>query len=311
MFRAYSLMTIFALLASFAASAPAQVTLKQKFPDGRKSKSEVSIKTSQTLTLAGNEMVSGSKQAMTVATINGQRAADGTLVVSGKIEALKAEVTLPGGIELAFDSAKPDAAPPGTAFDVLLDVFKASSKATWESVMNQENRVVAVKGRDAAFADLPESIRDAMKAQVEPEYLKSVANDELAKLPSEPVSPGDSWERTTTVRLDSGQRLTFTSKYTYEGSVQQDGKNLEKISAKTTKVDYTVEGESPLKVVESDLQVAASEGVILFDPAYGQIVSQRHKVQVKGALKLEVMNMEFAGNLDLSMETSVTLKEAS
>ncbi|MEO8495727.1 MAG: DUF6263 family protein [Planctomycetota bacterium] len=309
MFRAYSLMTIFALLASSAASAPAQVTLKHKFQEGRKSTSVAVVKTKQTLTLAGNELVSGSTQSLTVTTANGQRAADGTLSVNSKIDALKVDVTLPGGVELAFDSAKPDADRPGTAFDSLLDVFKASAKATWETVLDKENRIIAVKGRDAAFADLPEAIREAMKAQVDPEYLKTAANDELAKLPSVPVSPGDSWERTTAVRLDSGQRLTFTSKYTYEGSIQQDGKKLEKITVKTTKVDYSVEGESPLKVVESDLQVAASNGVLLFDPAYGQIVSQNNKVQVKGPLKLEVMNMEFAGQLDLSMETSVNMKE--
>jgi len=308
MIRVFHLTTLVTLLVGFAATAPAQVTLKYKFPDGRKSTAEAKIKTSQTLTLAGNELVSGSEQSLTITSSNGQRSADGSLTVSNKIEALKAEVTLPGGTEIAFDSAKPDADPPGTQFDFLLDVFKATAKSTWESVMNQGNRVVAVKGRDAAFADLPEAVRGAMKAQLDPEYLKAAANDELAKLPSDPVSPGDSWERTNTVRLDSGQRLTFTNKYTYEGNVQQDGKNLEKIASKTTAVDYSVEGESPLKVLASDLKVAASEGEILFDPAYGQIVSQHSKVQVKGSLKLEVMGMEFPGQLDLTMENSVTLK---
>ncbi len=309
MVRSFFLTTLVALLASVATSAPAQVTLKYKFPDGRKSTSEAKVSTSQTLTLAGMEIVSGSEQSLTITATTGQRAADGTLTVSNKIEALKADVTLPGGVELNFDSANPDADPPGTQFDFLLDVFKLTAKSTWESVLSQDNRVVAVKGRDAVFADLPETIRDAMKEQLDPAYLTTVANDELDKLPSEPVSPGDSWERTNTVRLDSGQRLTFTNEYTYEGSVQQDGKNLEKITLKTEEVGYFVEGNSPLKVLESDLEVAASEGVILFDPAYGQIVSQRNKVQIKGSLKLELMNKEFPGQLDLTMENSVTMEE--
>ncbi len=309
MIRGFYLTTLVALLASFATSAPAQVTFKHKFPDGRKSTSETIIKTSQTLTLGGNELLSGSEQSLTVTAVNGQRAADGTLVVNNKIEGLKTTATLPGGVELEFDSAKPDAPRPGTQFDVLLDIFEATANSSWEAVMGQDNRVVAIKGRDAAYAELPQSLRDAMKAQIDPEYLKIAANDELAKLPSEPVSPGDSWERTNTIRLDSGQRIKFTNKYTYEGNVQQDGKNLEKITSQTTDVDYFVEGESPLKVIESDLKVAASEGVILFDPTYGQIVSQQNKVQVKGTLKLEVMGMEFPGQLDLTMENSVTMKE--
>lgn len=310
MIRGFCLTTMLALLASLPTNASAQVTLKYKFPDGRKSISVTEIKTSQTLTLAGNELISGSEQTLTVTATNGQRAADGTLSVNSKIEAVDASVTLPGGVEIEFDSAKPDADPPGTQFDFLLDVFKATAKSTWESELNKDNRIVAIKGRDAAFADLPENIRDAMKAQLDPEYLVAASNDELAKLPSEPVSPGDSWERTNKIRLDSGQRLAFTIKYTYEGSVQQDGKALEKITSEATKVEYSVEGESPLKVLESDLKVAASDGEILFDPAYGQFVSQRGKIQIKGSLKLEVMGMEFPGQLELTMENTLKMKEA-
>jgi len=308
MIRSFSLATLLVLALGFANHAPAQVTLKHNFPDGRTSTLEAVVKTAQTLNLAGKEIVTGSEQELTIAATNGQRAADGMLVVTNKITALKAELTLPGDTKLSFDSAKPDADPPGTQFDSLLDVFKATAKSTWEAVMNQENRVVTIKGRDAAYADLSETVRDAMKAQLDPEYLKTAANDELNKLPSQPVSPGDSWERTNTVRLDSGQRLTFTIKYTYEGSVQQGAKKLEKISSQVTKVDYTAEAGSPLKVVEADLKVAESTGELLFDPAYGQFASQQSKVQVKGTLKLEVAGMEFAGDLDLTMENSSKLK---
>lgn len=296
------------LVSIFATSAQAQVTLKHKFPDGRTSTVEAEVKTSQTLNLAGMELKSGSVQTVTVTTTNGQRADDGTLVVKNKIVALKAEVTLPGGTELAYDSAKPDADPPGTQFDFLLDVFKATAKSSWEAVMDQDNRVVAIKGRDAVYADLPETVREAMKAQVDPEYLKTVGNDELAKLPSKPVSPGDSWERTNTVKLDSGQKLTFTNEFTYKGGVEQDGKKLERIVSKTTKVEYTADAGSPLKVLESDLKVAASEGEILFDQALGQAVSQRSKMQITGTLKLEIAGMELPGNLDLTMENNTKLK---
>ena len=308
MIRGFYLTKLFAVLATFATSAAAQVTLEYKFPDGRKSTSQAIIKTSQTLTLGGNELLSGSEQTLTVSATNGQRAADGTLIVNNKIEAQKTHVTLPGGTELEFDSADPEADPPGTQFDFLLDVFAATAKSSWESVMNKENRVVDIRGRDAAYAELPENVRTAMKSQMDPAYLKDSANDELDKLSSDPVSTGDSWERTNTVRLDSGQRLKFTNKYTYEGRVQQDGKNLEKITSETTEVDYFVEGESPLKVLDSDLKVAATEGEILFDPAYGQVISQHSKVQITGSLKLEVMGMEFPGQLDLTMENKVTLK---
>ncbi len=308
MIRSFYLTTLFALVLSFVTGASAQGTFKLKFPDGRKSTTVTQVKSEQTLTLVGMELISGSEQTITVTSTNGQRADDGKLLVKSTIDALKASVTLPGGTELEFDSADPDADPSGTQFDFVLDIFKATAKSTWATTMNQDNRVVAVEGRDNAFGDLPQNLQDAMKSQLDPEYLKTAANDELDKLPSKPVSPGDSWERTALMRLDSGQKLTFTTKYTYEGSIEQSGKTLEKIVSQTTKVDYSADADAPLKVVESDLKVAASEGQILFAAAYGQTVLQQSKVQVTGSLKLEINGMELPGELDLTIENKTTIK---
>ncbi|MAD79885.1 MAG: DUF6263 family protein [Pirellulaceae bacterium] len=308
MIRSFYLTTLFALVSSFATGASAQGTFKLKFPDGRKSTTVTQVKSEQTLTLVGMELISGSEQTITVTSTNGQRADDGKLVVKSTIDALEASVTLPGGTELQFDSADPDADPPGTQFDFVLDIFKATAKSTWATTMSQDNRVVAVEGRDNAFGDLPQNLQDAMKSQLDPEYLKTAANDELDKLPSKPVSPGDSWERTALMRLDSGQKLTFTTKYTYEGRIEQNGKTLEKIVSQTTKVDYSADADAPLKVVESDLKVAASEGQILFDAAYGQTVLQQSKVQVTGSLKLEINGMELPGELDLTIGNKTTIK---
>jgi len=308
MIRGFYLTTLFALVLSFATSASAQVTLKFKFPDGRKSTMEVKVKSAQTLTLAGMDLESGSDQTITLTTTNGKHAADGTINVTSTTDAVKAAITLPGGTELEFDSANPDAYPPGTQFDFVLDIFKATAKAKWTTKIGQNNRVLAVVDREAAFADLPQNLKDTMKGQLDPEYLKIAANDELDKIPTEPVSVGDSWERTNTLRLDSGQRFTFTNKFTYQGSVKQNGKTLEKLVSKTTDIEYSTEAGAPLKVLESNLKIVASSGLILFDVAAGQVILSRSKMQIKGTIKLEVMGMELPGNLDLTMESTVTLK---
>ncbi len=106
--------------------------------------------------------------------------------------------------------------------------------------------------------------------------------------------------------LDSGQTLTFTTEYTYQGPIEEGGKQLDKISAKTKKVVYAADADSPLKVVMSDLKVAESSGTLLFDRQIGQVVRSSGKVQVKGDLKLEINAMEFAGALDLTLENSTT-----
>ena len=54
--------------------------------------------------------------------------------------------------------------------------------------------------------------------------------------------------------------------------------------------------------------MAESDGALLFDPAYGQFVSEQGKVQVKGSLKLQVVGMDLPAQLDLTMENSATLK---
>jgi len=71
MIRSLYLATLVALLTSVATIASAQVTLKYKFPDGRKSTSEAKVTTAQTLTLAGMEIVSGSEQLLTFTSTKG------------------------------------------------------------------------------------------------------------------------------------------------------------------------------------------------------------------------------------------------
>lgn len=309
MIRGFCFATLVALLISSATNAVAQeVTLKFKFPDGRQATSEMQTKSAQTLTIAGMDLESGSNQTVTITTTNGKRAADGTQTVHSKIDAIKAEVTLPGGTELEFDSADADADPPGTAFDFVLDIFKATLKSTWATKMNKDNRVVAIEGRADAFGDLPQTLQDAMKAQLDPEYLKTAANDELDKVPTDSISKGDTWERTSTMRLDSGQKLAFTSEYTYAGTVQEAGRDLHKITLKTLDVDYSADADAPLKVVQSDLKVTDSDGHFLFDADKGQVVAAKGKVQIKGTLTLEIMGMELPGNLDLTMETALKAK---
>ena len=118
-----------ALLAGlvFHTAASAQVTLEHKFPDGATSTAVTNVKTDQTLTLAGTDILTKSEQTVTIVSTNGTRDADGQLTVMHKIEALKVDLSV-AGIELSFDSAKPDAEPPGTQLDFLIDMFKATTK---------------------------------------------------------------------------------------------------------------------------------------------------------------------------------------
>lgn len=303
------ILTALTALALFclASSTQAQVKLEHKLAEGQKTKSTVEIKSGQTLSIAGMDVVTNSEQTMTISSVNGKRDAQGRLPVQQKIDALKAEIEV-AGQQLSFDSAKPDAPPPGTQIDVLLDIFKATAKSAWTVVYGEDNSVVAVEGRGKALEALPEELQAMTKKQYEPEYLVQQANDQLAQIPNKPVSKGDTWEVGTTVRIEAGQTLSFKTTYTYEGTVkgtaEQGGKLLHKISEKTTEVTYAMDADAPgpLKAKNSDLKIAASEGTTLFDNEAGQVVTSLSKVQITGTITFEVAGMELPAKLDLKLE---------
>jgi len=294
-----------AALCSWLPVANAQVTLKVKIPDGQKSTTASVVKVNQTLNIAGMDVVTGSTQQLTISSQNGQRGDDGKITVEQKIEALKADVEV-AGQQLNFDFAKPDAPPPGTAVDVLLDIFKATAKSKWKVVYGQDNRVLAVEGRGDALKDLLEALQSMSKKQYDPEYLARVANDELAVIPTKPVKQGDTWSHENSIRLEGGQTMTFKTTYRYDGVVEQGGKPLHKITEKTTDVTYAMDADSPslLKYVSSDLKVAESDGTTLFDNEAGQIVSESSKIKITGEIKFEANGNQLPAKLDLTFETN-------
>jgi hypothetical protein len=288
----------------------AQTKLELKIPDGEKTTSTVKVSSKQTLTLAGMNIDTSSEQEMVISTVNGKREADGTLRQQQKIDALKAKLSLPGGVELEFDSSKPDAAPAGTAFDVILDLIKVNAKASWTVVRGRDNRVTAIEGRDKILEGLDEAKRAMLQKQLDPAYLRDVANKELDKLPSRPVNKGDSWEVTETLRLEQGQNMTFKTKYTYEGLADHNGRQLDKINAETLEVSYGIDADAalPLKVSSAELKPKSLEGVILFDREKGNVAESRSSVQIQGTINFDINGQAVPANLDLTISNSSVTK---
>jgi hypothetical protein len=310
MLRTFFLSTVVASLLTLPSGALAQVKLEIKLPDGQKTTSTVKISTKQNLSLAGMNIDSGSEQEMVISTVNGKRGADGVLKQEQKIDALKAKLTLPGGVVLEFDSAKPDAPAAGTAFDVLLDLIKVNAKATWTVVRGPDNKVTAIEGREKVLEGLDESKKQMLQKQLDPAYLRDAANKEMEKLPGKPVKEGDSWEITETLRLEQGQNMTFKTKYTYRGPTDQNGKKLDKIDSEVLEVNYDVDADAPLplKVTSAELKPKTLEGVILFDREKGNTVESRSSVQIKGTINFDVNGQAIPAQLDLTMSTSSVVK---
>ena len=293
---------------ALTATANAQVKLRWKFAENSKATTTVTAKTHQLLTINEQEIETKNEETVVVKTTAGKRQKDGTIRLTGKVESLKVNLTLPGGVALNYDSAKP-AEPQGTAADFLLDVFAVIPKVVSTTVVGKDNRVVSVDVDRKPLKDLADNAKAILKGRFDADYLKTTANKQLDRIPSKAVKQGDTWSLTLTVRLGAGQTLTFKTTYKYEGTVKKDGTTLDKISSTVAEVQYAQgETDSPVKVTGSKLKVESSNGTLLFDRKLGQIVSDNDKLRVKGEMTLDANGKKIPAKLDLTIEKKTTLR---
>ncbi|MCO6458752.1 MAG: hypothetical protein J5I93_25880 [Pirellulaceae bacterium] len=287
--------------------AQAQVQLRWKFESAEPQVSTSQQNVSQVLSIAGNDIATGQEQTVETSSTFGQKQADGSFSVETRFTGLKSKLTLPGGVELKFDSSQENP-PAGTQFDFLLDVFKGLSKMRMTTSYDRDARVVKVVVDEKSLEGVDETGRALLKEQIDPEFLRDAIAQEMKVVPDKPVSVGDTWDLEKTMRLSGGQSMIFTVSYKYEGTVDRDGKQLDKISGKATKVEYRQTDDAPLKVTASDLKVDSSASQILFDRQRGQVVERQEKTRVMGSLTFELAGNPVDGKLDLTLENKTVVK---
>ena len=202
---------------------------------------------------------------------SGKREANGQIKVETKTEALQASI-VGTGFEYNFDSNTPDKE--GTSpLEVLRKVHQGMLKQVTVTTHDKDNKIVSIEIQDNVLPSLPLEVQALVRDDLDPETLKKKAIQEQSQLTSDPVSPGDTWERSDTQSLGGGQSMTFQTTYKYEGPVTQDGKQFHRISGKATAVTYNLEGGVlPLTLKGSKLNVDKSEIEILFDREAGRAV---------------------------------------
>ncbi|MBT4866274.1 MAG: hypothetical protein HON53_14315 [Planctomycetaceae bacterium] len=306
MYRA--ILTTAAIVWGMSATAEAQVKLQLKFPNDAKTTSTVTSKTHQMLKIAGMDVETKAEETVSTTTTNGKRKADGTIQLTSKVDSVKSKLTLPGGVDLEFDSTKPSE-PAGTAFDFLLEVYAVIPKVVSTTVLNKDNRVTSVKVDEKPLEDLSDMAKTILKGRFDGDYLKEVVNKQMDRIPKTAVKKGDSWQVELTANLGGGQTLAFKTTYTYEGTIEKDGKTLDKITSKVTEVKYAQDDpDAPAKVTASELKVESSSGTLLFDRKLGRTVSDTDKFHVTGTMTLDINGMEFPTELDLTIEKTTTEK---
>lgn len=288
--------------------ATAQVKMRTKIADGAHWTTTQEMKLQQTLNVAGMDVETKVEQKVVSTSTAGKRGADGSIEVVNKIDSMTASFTLPGGVELEFDSAK-KVEPQGTAADFLLDVMQAVSQVETTLVLDKDNRVTSVKLKREEVDKLDDTGKNLLKGQLDEKYLAEVINQEFGQLPEKAVHPGDTWKRTRTARLGGGQAFTLKTTYKYEGSEKRNGRTLQKISYQVTEVVYEQDADAAgPKVTSSDLKSNDSAGMLLFDPAAGRIVDNHQKLHITGSMTLEIGGKEISAKVDLTMEVRSRVK---
>ena len=298
--RFFASSTILCVMASVSF---AQVKLDNKFLEGSTYITRTNVTVDQVLNIAGMDVKSVSRQNMTLRSSLGKRMSDGTLSVRQKFESFQIQLSLPGGIEFSFDSADPNAAVELPQLEALREMYQALAHTGVTTVIGNENCAVSVKLDEDIRNSLSPMASEMVKDQLDPEYLKVVANQEFNQLPSKSVTQGDSWDRTEMGKLGGGQTMIFQTRYTYDGTVEKEGRALDKISSISLSVDYTQDGDSPspLKVIASDLKIKSSKGTIFFDRNKGRIVESESSVRISGEMTFDAGGNELPAKLDLKM----------
>lgn len=299
MLRFSSLAVLVAALC--CSQAAAQVTLEIKYPPETKSVSETTVKSNQTLTLAGMDIETKSSTFSTISKTIGKRDEEGLLPVVEKVDVLQTDIDLPGGTTIKFDSANPDAKADNPLLEPLMERLRVTYKTPVTVLLDSKNNIQDVK----LPAGVAEGLDPANKSLFDPVKRKKAAEQARGYLPDEPVKPGEKWERATEIDLGSGQTMSFRTTYTYDGTVDHEGQKVDKITGKVFEVSYSVDAtNSTLSVSKSDLKVTESSETVLFNRDLGQVIQKTAKVRVAGPLTLVIGGTELEGKVDLTIEES-------
>jgi hypothetical protein len=295
------------LFLAFSVTANAQVKLERKIVEGSTFTVSTTSNIEQKLTIAGMDTdTNADTRSVSKATV-GKRDGLGMLRVQEKVESLQVNLTA-AGQQYSFDSNNPDNKG-GSVLEFIRDIHKALAKSVSTVVYDKNNRVHAVERDENLLASLPEQARDLVKGQVDPEQLKQNANQEIEKLPSDPVQKGDTWVRTETANFGAGQVMTFQTEYTYQGTVEKNGRTLDKITSKVMSVMFALQADSPLplKLKGSELKADASEGTLLFDRELGRAAESTSSTHITGDITFTLNDMELPSKLDLKIKSTSTV----
>lgn len=287
-----------------AAAAAAQTQLSFKRIEGTTISKTVS-KSHQVLTIAGMDIETGADSQMTTRSVAGKAADDGSVRVDTKTESLVVKLNIQG-MKVDFDSAKPESAKSDVPqLQPMVDAWKALAGSTMAVIYDREDRLKSVEGAQKIIDAAGAEAGAELKKQLSVEHLRKEHEQARGKLPDKAVKKGDMWSRTETMDIGGGQTLTFEIYYEYDGTIEKDGRTLDRIKSIPSTVKYSLDPNAaiPLKVLASDLKVESAAGILLFDRALGEFIESTSTMRITGPMTFEVNGMAIPGKVALTIES--------
>jgi Family of unknown function (DUF6263) len=139
---------------------------------------------------------------------------------------------------------------------------------------------------------------DKLGEMFTPDNFKSMVANNMV-LPKDEVEKGKSWTQKTDAKLPFG-KVTGETKYTYEGTIEKNGKTLAKIAVKPdVKIESDPDAQFQIKIKDSK-----SKGYVLFDNTAGRVAETITESTMQ--MELEVAGMTIDQNI--TQNTTMRLK---
>jgi hypothetical protein len=255
--------------------------LQWKFKTGDRFYQQTDLDLKQTITFQGQTADQNMEQS-TVTQFTVQKATPDSVVLEQKILAVQTRGNIPGAVD---DKLK------GTIFTVTL---------------NARHEITRFEGYDDFLKKASDGNDDARKllaAVLSEDTFKQAVSEAFSFLPGKAAKLNETWDRGIKVSLGPVGDMAVKSTYRYAGKARADGRDLDKITYKST-MQWSpprnqVQG-LPFQVTKGTMKTEKFEGTILFDPEAGRLVESTVNMKLKGDLTFSIQGQEV--DVELSQE---------
>ena len=295
---------VFCVMASVVAQTTETVpaTLAWKFHAGQRFDQVLEQNTKATMKLAGQEIQTNTK--LTIDAVLAVKGIDdqGVAEIEQQFNRVRMKLATPSGMGFEFDSEKNEELTGVGA--TLAPALKELAKAALTLKMTPQGGIESMRlsmQTDEAIKSIPAAAQ--MGGVFSKDGLFNMVGQGTYKFPAGPLRRGATWTDDNETKVPRLGSMKTSSKLTYAGTVEVEGKQLEKIQVEVTaSVERGEEAPAQIKLKEQK-----AKGSILFNNAVGHL-SRSELVQ---SMTMEVHLVGTNAEQQIDQTVSVRLTPAN